>query len=157
MKKLLMVFGLALFVTGLAAAQLSVGSTVYVATKTTALKSSTGFFASTRGTLNYGDRAIVLRISGRFAEVRSALNSSLSGWTPSGNLSVRQIISGNTNSVSANEVALAGKGFNQEVEDAYRNQGNLNYADVDVVEAITVSEDDLRRFLEEGRLSMGDD
>jgi hypothetical protein len=59
--------------------------------------------------------------------------------------------------VSANEVALAGKGFNQEVEDAYRNQGNLNYADVDLVEAITVSEDDLRRFLEEGRLSMGDD
>jgi hypothetical protein len=156
MKKMLMVLGLAFFITCLAAAQASSGGTMYVATKTTALKSSTGFFASRRGTLNYGDRVTILRISGKFAEVRSALNTSLSGWTPVANLSARQIVSGNTNSVTASEVALAGKGFNQEVEDAYRTQGNVDYEDVDLVEAITVSEDDLRLFLEEGRLSMGE-
>jgi hypothetical protein len=89
-------------------------------------------------------------------EVRSAANSSLTGWTASANLSARQIVPGNTATVSARETALAGKGFNQEVEDSYKKQGNLNYADVDRTEAITVSEANLKRFLEEGRLSTGD-
>jgi uncharacterized protein YgiM (DUF1202 family) len=156
MKKLVIVFCLTLFIIGFAAAQVSTGGTLYVAVKSVALKSSTGFFAGTRGTLNYGDRVTVLQVSGRFVEVRSAANSSLSGWTASANLSARQIISGNTNTASAREVAAAGKGFDQEVEDTYRSRGNLNYADVDSVERLTVNEADLRQFLEEGRLSMGD-
>jgi hypothetical protein len=156
MKKVFMVFCLVLFVTGLAAAQVARGGTLYVAVRTVTLKSSTGFFASNRGTLDYGDRVTVLQVNGRFVEVRSMANATLTGWTPSANLSARQIVSGNTATVTARETALAGKGFNQEVEDAYRRQGNLNYADVDRIEAIRVSEADLRRFLEEGRLSMGD-
>jgi len=156
MKKTILVFCLVLFIAGLAAAQVSQGGTLYVAIKTVTLKSSTGFFASNRGTLNYGDRVVVLRVSGKFVEVRSAANANLSGWTPSANLSARQIVSGNTSTATASEVALAGKGFNQEVENSYRGRGNFNYADVDRVEAIVVSEADLRRFLEEGRLSTGE-
>jgi len=156
MRKLMIVFCLALFITGFVSAQVSRGGTLYVAVKTVALKSSTGFFASNRGTLNYGDRVTVLQVSGRYVEVRSASNSTLTGWTASANLTARQVVSGNTSTASAREVALAGKGFNQEVENAYRSQENLNYADVDRVEAITVSETDLRQFLEEGRLSTGD-
>ena len=155
MKRWMLIFSLTLFITGLAAAQ-SVGSTMYVATKTTALKSGTGFFARTNATLNYGDRITVLRVSGKFVEVRSATNSSLTGWTPVANLSARQIVSGNTSSVTASEVALAGKGFNQEVENAYKSQGNVDYEDVDRVEAITVSESSLLAFLQEGRLLMGE-
>jgi hypothetical protein len=149
----LIVIGLA--AAGFAAAQVAQGGTLYVAVKTAALKSSTGFFASTRGTLTYGDRVTVLQVSGKFVEVRSA-NSSLTGWTASANMSARQIISGNTNTLSARETALAGKGFNQEVENAYKAKGSLNYADVDRVEAITVTETGLKGFLEEGHLSMGD-
>jgi len=156
MKKMLMVLGLALFITCFAAAQASRGGTMYVATKTTALKTSTGFFARTNATLNYGDRVTVLQVNGKFAEVRSAANSSSSGWTPVANLSTRQIVSGNTGSVSASEVALAGKGFNQEVENAYKTQGTYDYDDVDRVEQLSVSEDELKLFIEEGRLSMGD-
>jgi hypothetical protein len=156
MKKLMIVFCLALFVTGFASAQISRGGTLYVAIRTVTLKSSTGFFAGNRGTLNYGDRVTVLQVSGRYVEVRSASNSSLTGWTASANLTTRQVVSGNTSTASAREVALAGKGFNQDVENSYRAQENLNYADVDRVEAITVSESDLRQFLESGRLSTGD-
>jgi hypothetical protein len=156
MKKTIIVFCLVLFAAGIAAAQVSRGGTLYVAVKTITLKSSTGFFAGSRGTLGYGDRVTVLQVSGNFVEVRSAANASISGWTPSSNLSARQIISGNTATVTARETALAGKGFNQEVEDTYKKQGNLNYTDVDRVEAVTVSEAGLRRFLEEGLLSMGD-
>lgn len=155
MKKLLILIIMGLIIIGSAAAQ-TVGSTMYVSVKSAALKSSTGFFASTRGTLNYGDRVTVLEVSGRFIRVRSA-NSTLEGWTPSANLSARQIVPGNTSTLSATETALAGKGFNQEVESAFRARGGAgNYADVDAVERVAVTEDGLRRFIEEGRLSMGD-
>ena len=157
MKKLIILLIIGLAAAGFAAAQVSKGGTLYVAVKTQSLKSSTGFFASNRGTLNYGDRVTVLQVSGKFVEVRSAVNSSLTGWAPSANLSAKQIVSGNVAALSARETALAGKGFNQEVEDSYKKQGNnLNYADVDRVEAVTVSEANIRQFMEEGRLSMGD-
>ena len=156
MKRAFIVFCMGLLVTGMAAAQVAKGGTMYAAAKTVALKSSTGFFASTKGTLNYGDRVTVLQISGKYAEVRSAANSSLTGWTAISNLSAKQIVSGNTSTASAKEVALAGKGFNQEVENSYKTSGAMNYADVDITESQSVSEAELKAFLEEGRLSMGD-
>jgi hypothetical protein len=155
-KKLITAISLILFVAGFTAAQVSRGGTLYVAVKTVPLKSSTWFFAGTKGTLNYGDRVTVLQVNGKWVEVRSVNNSSLSGWTQSANMSVRQIVSGNTSTASAKDLALAGKGFNQEVEDAYKTKGNLNSADVDNTEKITVSEADLLRFIEEGHLSTGD-
>jgi hypothetical protein len=53
-------------------------------------------------------------------------------------------------------VALAGKGFNQEVENAYKSGGSLNYGDVDKTEAITVTPDELYAFITEGRLNTGE-
>jgi uncharacterized protein YgiM (DUF1202 family) len=156
MKKLIVALCLGLLVCGLAAAQVARGGTLYAAAKKVTLKSSTGFFASTRGTLNYGDRVTVLQVNGKWVEVRSALNASLSGWTASTNLSAKQVVSGTGSTASTQEVALAGKGFNQEVENAYRSNGNLNYADVDRTETQVVNDSDLLRFLEEGRLAKGD-
>jgi hypothetical protein len=157
MKRSLFIFCFVLFVTGLATAQVSAGGTLYVSVKTITLKSGTGFFAGSKGNLNYGDRVTVIQVNGKFAEVRSAANSSLSGWTATANLSAKQVVSGNSSMATASEVALAGKGFNQEVENSYKNQkSNLNYADVDRAETITVREDELKKFLEEGKLQMGD-
>ena len=156
MKRLIITFGLVLFICGLAAAQVSRGGTLYVATKTVALKSSTGFFARTNATLNYGDRVTVLQVNGKWVEIRSVSSPSLSGWTASSNMTAKQVVSGSTTSATASEVALAGKGFNQEVEDSYKKNKNLNYADVDRTEAISVNEAELFRFLEDGRLSTGD-
>jgi len=156
MKKWVIFLIIGLSAAGFASAQVSRGGTLYVAVKSLNLKSSTGFFASNKGTLNYGDRVTVLQVSGKFVEVRSSANSSVSGWTPSANLSAKQVIAGSSSSASASEIALAGKGFNQDVENAYKTKGNLNYADVDRVESVTVNEADLMRFLNEGRLAMGD-
>ncbi|MDR2597630.1 MAG: hypothetical protein LBC76_09980 [Treponema sp.] len=156
MKKLFILMIMGLVTAGFLSAQVARGGTLYVAVKTVTLKSSTGFFASSKGILNYGDAVTVLQVSGKFVEVRSAANSSLTGWTASANLSAKQIVSGNTASVSAKETALAGKGFNQDVENAYKTKENLNYADVDKVEATAVREEDLLSFLEEGRLFKGD-
>jgi len=156
MKKGVIFLCLVLFVTGLAAAQIAAGKTLYVSVKTLKLKSGTGFFASSKGTLEYGDRVTVIRVDGKFVEVKSAVNPSLTGWTATANLSTKQVASGNSNTVSAKEVALAGKGFNQEVENSYKTQkNNLNYADVDIAEAVTFREDELKDFLEEGHLKTG--
>ena len=155
-KRSILIFALCLIVTGLASAQASTGDTMYVAVKTLSLKSGTGFFAGKTGTLNYGDRVTVIQINGKKAEIQSASDSSVIGWADAADLTPRQIVQGNTTSASAREVALASKGFNQEVEDSYKTQGNLNYEDVDKVEAITVSEEELKQFLEEGHLSLGE-
>jgi hypothetical protein len=156
MKKFIVMFCLCLCAAAVVSAQASRGGTMYVATKTLSLKSSTGFFASTRGNLNYGAQVTVLQINGSWAEVRSAANSSVSGWAKTASLTPRRIVEGSTTSATAQEVALAGKGFNQEVENSYRSGSNLNYADVDRMEAQQVNMNELQAFLQEGRLSMGE-
>jgi len=156
MKRIVFIFCLILFVTGLAAAQVSKGGTLYVSVKTITLKSGTGFFANNKGTLNYGDKVTVISVNGKFAEIRSAVTPSITGWTAVSNLSARQVVSSNANATSGKEVALAGKGFNQEVENAYKTKGKANYADVDRVETQSVKDADLKDFLEEGRLAMGE-
>jgi hypothetical protein len=142
-------------ISGALFAQVKKGSPAWVSAKKAEIKSSTGFFASTKGSLGLGAEVSVLEVKGNWAEVRSVANSSLNGWTAVSNLSSRKIVSSGT-SASANEVALAGKGFSQEVEDVYKAEGNLNYADVDKTEAITVSMDDLYKFVTEGRLFTGE-
>jgi hypothetical protein len=148
------IFGM-LAVNGLFA-QFAKGAAVYAAVKTVTLKSGTGFFAGTKGTLTYGDQATVLQVKGKWVEIRSAAKST-SGWTVSSNLTAKRIVAGGgTGSASASEIALAGKGFSEEVENAYKAEGNLNYAGVDRTEAQKVSEEELLNFLTEGRLSKGD-
>ena len=156
MKKLLALLTLTLLLSSaLFAQQITRGGTAWIASKTAELKSSAGFFASRRGVLNLGDQVTVLQISGSKVEVRSSTNSSLSGWVASSSLSARRIV-GAGGSASATEVALAGKGFSQEVEDSYKTGGRLNYADVDRTEAVSVSMEDLYRFVTEGRLNTGE-
>ena len=160
MKKLLVLLILALLVSygpkvGALFAQIKSGSSAWVSAKKADIKSSTGFFASTRGSLELGAEVSVLQLNGKWAEVRSATNTSLSGWMAASNLSARRIVSSGT-TATASEVALAAKGFNQEVEDVYKNSGALDYADVDKTEAITVSQDDLYKFIVEGHLNTGE-
>ena len=156
MKKLIGFSILILIISGLAMGQVARGQNAWVSARTVTLKSSTGFFASNRGTVSYGDQVSVLQVSGKWAEVRTARTPAITGWMPSANLSSRRIIASGSGGASASELALAGKGFDRDVENVYRAGGNLNYADVDRTEAITVTQDQLLRFITEGRLARGD-
>ena len=156
MKKLLILFALVLVVTGaVSAQQMRKGGNAWVSSKTAELKASSGFFGAVRGTLEMGTQVTILELDGNWAEVRSAANSSLSGWTAVSNLSSRRIVSSGTGA-SASEIALAGKGFNQEIENSYKTEGNLNFDDVDKTEAIKVSEEELYQFVTEGHLVTGE-
>jgi uncharacterized protein YgiM (DUF1202 family) len=154
MKRSIILFILGILVAAGAAAQ---SRTMYVSAKDAPLKSSSGFFADTLATLNYGDQVTVLRENGRWVEVRPARQTGLTGWVHSDNLTSRRIVqSGTSASASANELALAGKGFSEEVENSYRQNTALDYAALDAVEAQTLSPEALYRFLVEGHLSLGD-
>jgi hypothetical protein len=155
MKKIIGLSLLFLLVIGALSAQISQGGTAWVSIKSVALKSSTWFFATNRGTVYYSEQVSVLRVSGNWAEVRSASN--ITGWIAVANLSARRIVASATGSTAtAAEVAQAGKGFNQEIENIYRSEGNLNYADVDRTEQIVVSDQELLNFITEGRLTGGE-
>jgi SH3-like domain-containing protein len=138
-------------------AQSLAGRTMYVSTKTAQVKVSTGFFARTRGTLAYGDPVTVLQEQGAWVEIRSTSRSAISGWIKSAGLTARRITSGGSStSASASELALAGKGFNEEVEKSYQDESGLDYSLIDQMETQVVSEDDLYIFLKEGHLVMGE-
>jgi SH3-like domain-containing protein len=57
--------------------------------------------------------------------------------------------------VSSDEVALAGKGFNEQVEAKLRADGTLDYTWVDRMAAFEVSVDQITRFRTEGNLPGG--
>jgi hypothetical protein len=130
---------------------------MYVTGKTIEVKSSTAFFSDVMGTLSYGDPVSVLQEYGRWAQVKSLEPPGLTGWVAAASLTSKRIlISAGTTSASANEIALAGKGFNQEVEDVYRQNGTLNYDAIDAMEALQIPTRQLFAFLQEGRLARGE-
>jgi hypothetical protein len=156
MKKIVVVFCMCVCVGAVLPAQARKGGTMYITAKTIELKSDTGFFASARGTLKYGAAVTILQIDGKWAEVRSVGGTSVSGWTAVANLSSKRIVSSGVSGATSNEVALAGKGFDQKTENAYKARGRLNYADVDRTETQKVTKQDLRNFIVEGHLLQGD-
>jgi hypothetical protein len=157
MKRLIVFIALGISIGGAIDAQSLAGKTMYVTAKTVELKSSGAFFADTLGSLSYGDQVTVQRESGRWVEVKTVEKPVLTGWIATASLTTKRIIaSGASTSASANEIALAGKGFNEEVENAYRQSGNLNYDAVDAMEAMTIPGRQLFNFLQEGHLARGE-
>lgn len=58
-------------------------------------------------------------------------------------------------SVSSDEVALAGKGFTEQVEAKLKAEGKLDFTWVDRMATFTVSEEQIRKFRTEGNLPGG--
>ena len=68
------------------------------------------------------------------------------------------VAKGNNVTASTEELALAGKGFSEEAENAYKaSNANLDFDAVDAIEAIVVSEADMKDFISEGHLAGGEE
>ena len=160
MKKFLCIlFALAFFAGAGFASSFKTNATVYVSVKSTSLKSGAGFFSKKSGTVSYGDQMTVLESNSKKSRVRLSSNPSVSGWISNGNLTSKKITKSSSSSVNAssNELALAGKGFSEEAEKAFKSSnGNLNYAEVDEIEKNTVSDSELSAFISEGHLKGGE-
>jgi uncharacterized protein YgiM (DUF1202 family) len=126
-------------------------STRYVAVQTVAVKDAAGFFAKDLGNLSLGDAVRLISDDGKWSNVQAG---NVTGWVASSSLSARRVVASNT-SVTASEVAMAGKGFSPDMEMEYKKNG-LDYSMVDSMEQITVPTDNLLGFITEGRLSKGE-
>jgi len=122
--------------------------------KTGSLRASPSFLGSSLGSVQYGDRLTVHRRQGPWVEVVSADGEK--GWIHQSALSKKQIVmtAGNQpveTSASGDEIALAGKGFSEEVEAAYQQENaELDYTWVDRMELFKVTPEQAEEFLAGG-------
>lgn len=129
------------------------GLTKYVCVKEAALKNGTGFFSSKVAVLHYGDAVKVLGTKHNRSRVALKSDPSVTGWISSGSLTSKKIVGSSKKvSASADEIALAGKGFSAEVEGEYRKKGKYNYTAVDAVEQKSVTDTELYSFVVDGKL-----
>ncbi len=128
--------------------------TKYVSVEKVFLKSGTGFFSKKVAELSYGQQVLVLQEDGSKSYVSVHENDSIAGWISNSSLTTKKIVvrDNKTVSTSADELALAGKGFNQEVEDFYKNDKEIDFSVVDAIESISIKEEELKKFIVDGKL-----
>ena len=107
--------------------------------------------------LAYGDRIEVGPLQNGWYPVTV---NGVSGWVPASSLSTKKIVmrSGTSDAAtgaSSEEVAMAGKGFNKQVEDEMQAQGKLDYAWVKKMYDFTAKEGDIVLFRAQGSLTGG--
>ena len=136
---------------------LLMAETLVVKVQTTAVRKSPKFYAAVVKTLKAGDRVEKISVQNDWLQVKTS--DGLTGWlhssaVQSGKVSVTASDQSLKTSASTTEVALAAKGFNKQVEDAYRAQRkDLDYTWVDKMLRIKISEAELEQFLKQGRLA----
>ncbi len=113
------------------------------------------------GSLAYGDRVTVLdQPAGAPQTWRkiSVPEKGIQGWVSLSALTDKPIKlqAGSETAqtgASGGEVALAGKGFNEDVEKQYKAEGNVDYTWVDRMEGYSPTDDQVLAFLQKGGLN----
>lgn len=155
MKKLLVVLIAIVCLTQTASFTLS-AETMSVQVKKEFLKSTPSFLGRNITTLHYGDKVRVLSEKEQWKQISIAKKK---GWLHVSSLTDKRIVlnTGSTKAisgVSSDEIMLAGKGFNAQVEKKYRkNNPKLRFDLVDKMESYTVSAKKERTFAKYGKLN----
>ena len=132
-------------------ASAAVAATVTVLVQETALRKRAQSYAPSIGTARLGQK---YETSG----LESGFYKTASGYIHSSAVTERKVKLGSGESVgggaSADEVTLAGKGFNAQVEKSYgeKNGAAVNFSGVNAMERRSVGEGDLFDFLRAGGL-----
>lgn len=118
------------------------------------LRSAPSFLGTVVGPVTYGERVTLVQQQGDWMDVKSSKD--LRGWIHQSALTKKQVVMGSGGQAQAGasgqEIALAGKGFNSEVESRYRNTHRVDFTWVDRMESIRVSGDEMVRFLNDGQV-----
>ncbi len=120
------------------------------------LRDKPGFRGIPGTELNYGDRVEVVEEGRGWFKVRSG--SGESGWIQESALTTKEVVlqagAAVSSGASTEEVALAGKGFSEDVEREYRDQSDLEaeFKLVDLMESYERPDQELLMFLDDGRL-----
>ncbi len=136
---------------------------VVVGVKKTSIRKGKQFFAPTVAEARYQERLIVLEQSGGWLRVKRGADegwihqsavAAKSGVMQSVLKSTGDAVLPPSNDFQQDEVALAGKGFSEEVEQDYRRRNRqVNFAPVDWLQGQGVSDARIGRFVREGKLA----
>jgi hypothetical protein len=131
-----------------------------VQVKKASLRAEASFLSAPRFEVHYGDRILVSQEQGDWMEGQVEGKEQASGWIHRSALTKKRIVLKSESmpeDVEASELALAGKGFNPDVEKAFRDSvPDANFQAVDAMERIDVPVDSLLNFLKEGGLLGGE-
>jgi len=122
------------------------------------LRSTPSFLGKIVAELNYAERVAVLEKKDAWLKVR-ATATPVEGWLHESALTSKKIIlkPGATDvsqSASSDELALAGKGFSKQVEGEFKTKNpQVDYAWINRMEQMVVSQDQIEQFIKDGKLS----
>lgn len=140
------------------AAYAAANSLMSIQVKKGHLRSSPSFLGKIVSALDYGDRVAVLEKKDPWNKVRSS-EQNITGWIHASALTTKKIIlkpgaADVEQAATSDEVALAGKGFNQQVEGEFKAKNpHLDYTLINAMEQVVVSQAQIELFLREGALS----
>jgi hypothetical protein len=121
------------------------------------LRSSPSFLGKVTAKVSYGDRVEGMENKNGWSKVRPE-DAEISGWIHDSALTHKKIIlmPGQTDvaqAATSDEIALAGKGFNEQVEREMKDKyPQMDYSSIDKMEKIVVSDPQMKQFLNEGRV-----
>ncbi|MFW5742404.1 MAG: SH3 domain-containing protein [Spirochaetota bacterium] len=125
------------------------GDTLAVSVREGELRSAPGFLSTIEERLPYGESLTALGVRGDWVRVES--NGS-EGWLhstavlPPKEMNLTGSASEDTGTTSR-EIALAGRGFNEQVEQEYQEQQELDFGGVDEMETLLLPPAELGDFL----------
>jgi len=135
-----------------------IAETLMVKVQTTHLRKEPKFYASTITVLRAGEVVETMSAADGWYQVKTAIGTV--GWLHSsavqtGSFNLTATDRTLAAKATADEIALAGKGFNKQVEESYKTKNsNANFAAVDRMLKVKVSRDQLLKFLKEGMLGI---
>ena len=122
------------------------------------LRLTPSFLGKIVARLYYGDRIYVIEEKGSWLRVGLSAGAA-EGWIHESALTPKKIVlqagaKDIETAASSDELALAGKGFNQQVESEFRAKNpNLDFTWIDKMEAFVVAENEMKQFLKKGGLT----
>lgn len=131
-------------------------ATMSVQVKSAEIRSMPSFLGKIVGTANYTDPVTVVSSKGDWMQVTAG---PVNGWVHSSALTKKKLKleagTGDANvAATGGELALAGKGFNKQVENQFRQKNpNLSFEWVDRMERMRVSPGEIDKFLKDGQLA----
>lgn len=149
-------FSLALGLLGLsvATALAATASIMSVQINKADIRETPSYLGKVVTSLAYGDKVTVQSQSGAWLQVSG---NNQSGWLHSSALTTKKIVmkgdAAAKTTASSGEMALAGKGFNSDVEKQFKeNHKEINFAPIDKMEKIKIPIPELQAFAKEGNL-----
>jgi len=148
-------YGILAFVGAVGAAWAAEPKVMNVQVRTAHLRATPSYLGARTASADYGDAVTLLQSEGEWRLVKSAKDGG-EGWVHLSALSAKAIkiradARDASTAASGEEMSLAGKGFNSEVEADFRSKNaDIDFGPIDRMQERTIPTDEMIRFLEEG-------